>query len=261
LDPVAAPAGAGRLSVKGFAAAIGIALLLPEAAGAQRALIEARTLVREGRQRTYFLYAPERPPEGTRAPLLLLLHGSGRNGRVMIGKWKKLADREGIILVAPNSTDPQFWNLNNDGPAFLHEVIEAVRRDFPVDDRRMYLFGHSGGAIFGLEMASLESEYFAAAAAHAGAVDIQNQVIFDYARRKVPIFMIVGTNDPLFSVYDLRATRDALRRRGFPVRTWEMGGHNHNYYGRAPEVNKRVWEFLSGHSLAGEPRYQEYAPR
>ena len=40
-----------------------------------------------------------------------------------------------------------------------------------------------------------------------------------------------------------------------------MGGHNHHYYGRAPEVNKRVWEFLREHRLPEEPRYQEYAAR
>ena len=125
--------------------------------------------------------------------------------------------------MGPDSSDPQVWNLTRDGPAFLHDVMETVRRDLRVDGRRMYRFGHSAGAVFGLEMASLESEYFAAAATHADAVDIQNQVLFDYARRKVPIFMIVGTNDPLFSVYDLRSTRDALRRRGFPVRTGKWG--------------------------------------
>ena len=247
--------------MKRLAAAIGLSILLPQRLAAEDARIERKTLVSAGKDRVYFLYVPARARDTGPTPLLLLLHGSGRNGRVMAAKWRKLADRDGIILVGPNSTDPQFWNLTRDGPAFLHDVIETVRREQRVDGRRMYLFGHSGGAIFGLEMASLESEYFAAAATHAGAVDIQNQVLFDYARRKVPIFLIVGTNDPLFSVSDMRSTRDALRRRGFPVRTWEMGGHNHHYYGRAPEINRRVWEFLAPHALPADPKYTEYEPR
>lgn len=180
--------------MKSLAAAIGLLLLLPPRLPAEEARIERRALVSAGKERAYFLYASDRARDTGPAPLLLLLHGSGRNGRVMVAKWRRLADREGIILVGPDSSDPQVWNLTRDGPAFLHDVMETVRRDLRVDGRRMYLFGHSAGAVFGLEMASLESEYFAAAATHAGAVDIQNQVLFDYARRKVPIYMIVGPN-------------------------------------------------------------------
>ena len=32
------------------------------------------------------------------------------------------------------------------------------------------------------------------------------------------------------------------------------------WYGRSPDVNRRVWEFLSAHSLTADPRYREYAP-
>lgn len=55
-----------------------------------------------GRLRTYYFFAldAEEP-----VPLVVLLHGSGRDGRVMIGAWRSLASREHFAIVAPDSFD------------------------------------------------------------------------------------------------------------------------------------------------------------
>jgi poly(3-hydroxybutyrate) depolymerase len=55
-------------------------------------------------ERTYFLFEPE--GLGESPPVLILLHGSGRRGDSLIKPWKKLAQEEKILLVAPNSADP-----------------------------------------------------------------------------------------------------------------------------------------------------------
>jgi hypothetical protein len=33
---------------------------------------------------------------------------------------------------------------------------------------------------------------------------------------------------------------------------------DHNYYLRAPSINRQVWDFLAQHALAGDPRHQNY---
>jgi dienelactone hydrolase len=134
-----------------------------------------------------------------------------------------------------------------------------LRSKLPIDGRRIYLFGHSAGAVFALEMASLESEYFAAVAVHAGALESQYQNVFLYARRKTPIFMVVGTKDVFFLQPTVRGTRDALAARGFPVELVEIYNHTHDYYGRSGEINAMAWKFLSRHELPGDPKYTEYA--
>ena len=56
-----------------------------------------------GKARAYYLFVPDKLTKDRPAPLLLLLHGSGRNGFSLVDKWKDLAKKEGIILVGPDS--------------------------------------------------------------------------------------------------------------------------------------------------------------
>jgi poly(3-hydroxybutyrate) depolymerase len=109
---------------------------------------EKQTLTSQGTPRTYYMFVPEKLTAP--ASLLLLLHGSGRDGMSQIDEWKNLAEKEGIILVAPDSANPREWSMNTDGPEFLHDVVEAVRTKNSVDGKRIYIFGHSAGAVFAL---------------------------------------------------------------------------------------------------------------
>ena len=242
-----------------FSALLLAAFLLPAAhAIAAKGKTEKRALVSAGKTRIYYRYVPSGVTRQRPVPLLVTLHGSGGNGWALVYKWRKFAEKEGIVLVGPDSTNSDIWNIDNDGPAFLHDLVEETRRQVPIDGRRIYLFGHSAGAVFALEIAALESEYFAAAAAHAGALESQYHSVFQYASRKTPIFLIVGTRDILFPLPSVRATRDALAERGFPVELRELWNHNHNYYVRSGEINRYAWAYLSRHAQSGEPKYKEY---
>jgi tetratricopeptide (TPR) repeat protein len=122
----------------------------------------------------------------------------------------------------------------------------------------VYLFGHSGGAVFALMMSLYESEYFAASAIHAGSLSPETNSLIDVAKRKTPIQIQVGTVDEYFPLSAVRATRDLLNARGFPVQLIEISGHNHWYYDLAPKINQAAWDFLKTQELSGEPRFEEY---
>src|SRR5207247_2377500 len=147
-----------------------------------------QSLVSGGVARTYYLLVPEKAIPGP-APLLILLHGSGRNGLSLVERWDSLAKKEGILLAGPDALDRSAWQIPADAPDFIHDVVEAVREKYPVDARRIYLFGHSAGAGEGLCLALLESEYFAAVAVHAGALTESDYAFADLAKRKTPIAM------------------------------------------------------------------------
>ena len=151
------------------------------------------------------------------------------------------------------------WNAPLDGPDFLHELLSEVKSKYAVDSRRMYLFGHSGGATFALYMGLFESEYFAAVAIHAGALLPEDGPIVERASRKIPIHITVGTVDPFFPLAAVRATRDMLVKAGFAVELTEMKGHDHWYYDLAPKINAEAWTFLKEFKLADEPRYKQYS--
>ena len=144
---------------------LALAILMP---GLAAAAVPARLSLRfEGHDRTYYLFVPD--GGGGALPMVVLLHGSGGNGLFMIQRWQDIATREHIVLLAPDSLHSEVgWDLATDGPDYIHAAIQASAAAHPVDFRRLYVFGQSGGAVYALNLAMLESEYFAAAALHAG---------------------------------------------------------------------------------------------
>jgi poly(3-hydroxybutyrate) depolymerase len=214
-----------------------------------------------GKGRAYYLFVPDKLTKEQPAPLLLLLHGSGRNGFSLADKWKDLAKKERIILVAPDAINTQMWASPVDGPDFFHDLITELQTKYPIDPHRLYVFGHSAGACFALYMALYESEYFAATAIHAGSLNSEDLVIVKRAPRKIPIYIAVGTVDRSFPLDDVRATRDMLNSNGFDAQLTEMPGHDHWYYDLAPKINAAAWNFLKEQKLADEPRYVKHTFR
>ncbi len=211
-----------------------------------------------GKTRAYFLYVPSTIKSGSPAPLIVMLHGSGRVGMSLVEKWKDLAKKEGFIIAGPDSLDTRVWGMPQDGPDFLRDLIEELKAKYPINPRRVYLFGHSGGAIFSLEMSLMESQYFAATAIHAGALPPDDRDLIDSAKRKIPIFIQVGDSDQSFPLKVVRATRDALNAKGFAVELTEIPAHDHWYYDLAPKINLKAWEFLKSHGLEGDPVYRKF---
>lgn len=220
---------------------------------------QKQTISFDGNSRTYYVYVPDKVT--TPAPLILLLHGSGRDGMSQIDAWKSLAEEKKIILVAPNSFNSQEWSFSADGPELFHSVVEAVKASYQVDSKRIYLFGHSAGAIFALYLAIMESQYFAAAAVHAGSLTGDSDLYMKHAPRKIPVAIWVGTKDQFFSLESVRSTRDQFKEHGFPIQLTEMPGHDHDYYSVAGNLNKTIWEFFSASQLSDEPNWEVYRQR
>jgi len=221
------------------------------------AKIIKETMTSEGVTRTYYLFVPDSAKDKP-SPVIILLHGSGRDGKILMDHWESLAKKDGIILAGPDATIRAGWGMREDGPLFFRHLLEALQAKHTIDPKRVYIFGHSAGAVHGLAMAILESEYFAAVAVHAGALTPDFVPFVERAKRKIPIAIWVGTNDTFFPLKPVRATRDALNQQGFSAELTELNGHTHNYYGRSSEINKAVWAFLQSKRLEKDPRYQDY---
>lgn len=210
----------------------------------------------EGKKRTYYLFVPASVKPDKPAPLVVLLHGSRRDGFSLADRWRGLAKKEGVIVVAPDAADLALWTTPVDGPDFLYALVESIKTKHSIDARRVYLFGHSNGAGFAMIMSMLASEYFAATAVHAGALSPNADSLIRRATRKIPVSIQVGDRDPYFPPGTVRSTRDMLRSRGFAVELTELPGHDHWYYDRAAYINQKAWEFLRGHALTAEPRFE-----
>ena len=238
---------------------LSIAILLavsPAAVLSQK--ITKEKLTSEDKKRSFYLYVPASVKPESPVPLVVLLHGSNRVGLSLAEKWKELANQEGFIVAAPDSINSAVWAIPGDGPVFMRDLVEDLKSKYAINSRRVYLFGHSAGAIFALRMSIYESQYFAAVAVHAGAFASEDRDLVNIAKRKTPIHLQVGDRDPLFPVSDVKGTRDALTAGGFPVELKVIPNHNHWYYDKAPKINLTSWEFLKTHELSKDPLFENY---
>jgi poly(3-hydroxybutyrate) depolymerase len=207
-----------------------------------------------------YVYMPAGLAADKPAPLLMLFHGSNRDGMSQINEWRRLADKEGIILAAPNSTESAVWSMSDDGPDLFRDIAEFVGKQHPVDQRRIYAFGHSAGASFMLKMAPLESAFFAAVAVHAGQFsDARESGLLQFADRSIPLLIVIGTKDQLFPLDSVHKTRDAFAGQGFPIEVNEIPRHDHDYYRISAQINDIVWKFLSPQHLDQDARFKPYS--
>ncbi len=233
-------------------------LILPINSAVASDEITKELITSKGKTRAYYLYVPATVKAASPAPLIVMLHGSGRVGMSLVEKWKDLAKKESFIIAGPDSSNTQFWGSPQDGPDFLRDLVEELKTKYPINPRRVYLFGHSAGASFALEISLMESQYFAATAIHAGVLQPDDADLIDSAKRKIPIFIQVGDRDPGLPVKAVRATRDALNAKGFAVELTELPNHDHWYYDLAPKINRTAWDFLKKYELESDPIYRKF---
>ena len=88
--------------------ALTLVLLAPAPAAAKDEI--TKELITRGKTRAYYLYVPSTIAPETKAPLIVMLHGSGRNGITLVEKWKDYAKKEGIILAGPDASNQRGWS-------------------------------------------------------------------------------------------------------------------------------------------------------
>jgi len=216
------------------------------------------TLVADGQTRSYRIFVPQDAGRAGRAPAVVLFNGSGSPVDSLMNFWKPVARTEGVILIGPTAFAPGAWRIPEDSPDFTRDVVEHAKAKYPVDAQRVYLFGHSGGGHHVLQVALLESEYFAAVAAHAGALVPGFSPAIDRARRQIPVAIWIGTSDRIVPLQAVRDTAEAFRAGHFPMHLTEIKGHTHSYAEKGDDVTREAWTFLKAHKLKAAPVYQPY---
>jgi dienelactone hydrolase len=212
-------------------APLGVATRLPLCAGALQA----------------YQLLPASPP-GPR-PVLVLLHGASGTPASVLEPWRALAEREGVVLLAPQL--PRRRAFEAAAPRVLRCVVEDAARTASLDPRRVYLFGYSMGGYLAVHSALAGGSPFAAAALFAPAVREEDRAALDLSGRKVPFALYASASDQVIPVEEVRQTRDLLASHGFPLRYRELEGQGHAYAPVAELVNADAWAFLSAQALPG----------
>src|SRR5690606_20031270 len=143
----------------------------------------------------------------TRRPLYVVLHG--RNGNLTEASF--LADAEKRKPIEGEYIQLDVYGRGNNafrwaGETDVFEAIESVRRRFPIDERRVVLWGFSMGGAGAWHLGLHHPDRWVAAGAGAGFVDY-----YGYLNKteKLPAWQ-----DATLSIYD--ATNYALNAANLP---------------------------------------------
>ncbi len=194
-----------------------------------------------------------RPEASVKLPLVIYLHGSGGQGDdnlKQLGLGNIFGTRVCLLpenqkafpcyVLAPQSNrgwvryDPA--KLEKDefemvpgpgqGVAMVLEIIDELRREFPIDDRRIYVMGQSMGGAGTWNLIASRPNFFAAAVPCCGSRSMDDGT----ASIETPIWNFHGDADQTVPIA-LSRDRIATRRKagGHPLST-EYAGVDHNVW-------------------------------
>jgi len=120
-----------------------------------------------GRRRTGSLHVPLLYEDDKPQALLFALHGAGSSGEEFraLG-FDALANELGFIVVYPNGIGRR-WDAPED-LAFFQSMMDEIPKRYAIDPARVYITGHSAGAIRAYELACFLGPRVAAVAPVAG---------------------------------------------------------------------------------------------
>jgi predicted esterase len=174
---------------------------------------------------------------------IVLLHGSNRDGRSMLDMWRHLAQRENITLIAPDASNLAGWRGYSDGQSFLDALLVEASQIYAFDPNRVYLFGHSSGAIHALSLANSGGQW-RAVAVHAGGLSSSPD---GAAQRHAPLRIYLGDKDHLFPLAQVRAHAKKLAEAGHHTELIVIPNHTHWYYVIGPNLAVDAWRFFKAH--------------
>ena len=116
-----------------------------------------------GTPRDGVLYVPESRDASRPAPLVLMLHGAGRNAHDAIQPFRRLADVQGMVLLAPDARTGE-WDLLDGGFGpdvdFIDHALARAFQLCAIDSRRVAIEGFSDGASYALSLGLRNADLF-----------------------------------------------------------------------------------------------------
>ena len=152
-----------------------------------------QTMTVDGNDRRYTLVVPRGYSPDKQVPLIVLLHGYGSNANQITAysRLGALADTEGFVLAVPsgmgrvNGWNCGFVNMGArgvDDVKFIGTLISKLKGELAIDSKRVFVAGHSNGAMLSYAVGSALSDKVAAI----GVVEGSNAIDRPTLKRAVP---------------------------------------------------------------------------
>jgi len=242
----------------------------------------------------YAIYVPRDYDPARSYPLVISLHGGGANHvlnlRRVFGKGNKPDEPDvEAMKYFPPLPDADFivaspYARGTMGYAGMAEkdvfrVIEEVKKYYRIDEDRLYLTGHSMGAVGTWQIALEHPDMFAAIACVSGVTDTEEAAkqygmiksswglyerawwaairqvlpLLDNARH-FPVFCYHGQNDPYVNPHHSREAVARLKELGYEVSYTEFPGVGHTDGCDHAYADARIFPILERFRLVRKPR-------
>jgi dipeptidyl aminopeptidase/acylaminoacyl peptidase len=200
-----------------------------------------------GHNSDYKLFVSTRYQADVAAPLVVALHpfNTAPQGIMLYQGLLDLAEDRGYIVVAPTGHNLRAWYGPGGELSELDvlNVLAAVRDQYTVDAKRIYLMGHSmgGGATwyFGMKYPDI----WAAIAPVAPSISSSPDELTAITR--TPVIVVQGEADRSVNVEATRRWVAKMNQLGMTYEYIEVPGGDHtSIISRSPETMRRIFDFF-----------------
>jgi poly(3-hydroxybutyrate) depolymerase len=207
----------------------------------------------------YRVYVPTTYNTARPTPLVIALHGLGANEDSFFDRYDRLppqlAEKHGFLMAAPlgfrvdgfygspigGSVDAASQQKQQLSEKDVLEVLRRMRAAYNVDESRIYLIGHSMGAIGAWFLGAKYPETWAALATFAGTGSRQSVE----RMKALPQFVVHGDADRTVNVAGSRTMVEEMKKLGMKVTYIEVPGGSHT--GVVVPNLPAAFEFLAAH--------------
>lgn len=167
----------------------------------------------------YRLYVPKNYDRNKKYPLIVTMHGVGERGNDntrqvdledLVSTWMADAVQKETphFIMGPQCPGDLYWGGAT--TRMVHDIIDSLKREFPLDTNRLYAVGLSMGARGVFNLLEEQPGYFAAAIACAGAGN--NSAAAKIAR--TPLWAFHAAGDGVVEVSGTRSMVEAIEKTG-----------------------------------------------
>jgi predicted esterase len=209
----------------------------------------------------YRLYVPSNYDGRKKFPLIVALHGLGGTEDTFLNRYnglmKKLAEENGYILIAPlgyringgygrqtrNPPDSQRRRILDLSEKDVMNVVRKMREEYKIDDKRLFLMGHSMGGTGTWTLGAKYAEMWAALAPIAPGY-IPDEDVSDLSRLKeMPILISHGSKDTTAPPELSRRTVAELKKLNINPEFLEIPDADHETI--VPTILPKIFEFFN----------------
>lgn len=212
-----------------------------------------------GKRMEYTLFVPSGYQKDKKTPLIVALHGlfSSPQQIIRYRGLTQLAEKHGYIVVAPMGYNSRGWygsrgqtsrfsqpkNLGELSEKDVMNVLGLVRKEFNVDQTRIYLLGHSMGGGGTWHLGIKYPDVWAALAPIAPAISSSPDKLQKI--KHIPVIVVQGAKDPLVRAANTRRWVEKMKELGMEHTYIEdpNGGHIAVAFDHLPGI----FEFFNRH--------------